>query len=78
MEIIINNIDIILIAAVIVIAAVVFARRGQIDLLRELIVSLSDTPCTDELYTRLPKITKMLISGKTVEKIITEEKSKIE
>lgn len=74
MELILANIDLILCALVILIAAVIFARRGQIELLRELILSLSDTTAPTELYERLPNVTKMLISSKTLSKIADQVK----
>lgn len=74
MEILIANIDLILIAAVILISAVVFARRGQIELLRELICSLADEVDAEELYPRLPTLTKVLVSGKTVDKLVDESR----
>ncbi len=74
MELIFANIDIILCALVILIAAVIFARRGQIELLRELILSLSDTTAPAELYERLPNVTKMLVSSKTLSKIADQVK----
>ncbi len=74
MELIFANIDLILCALVILIAAVIFARRGQIELLRELILSLSDTTSPSELYQRLPGVTKMLVSSKTLSKIANEVK----
>lgn len=72
MEILIANIDLILVALVILICAVVFARRGQIELIRELVFDLANTADGAELYQRLPKLTKMLISSKTVERIVTK------
>lgn len=72
MEIFLANLDIILVAVVIVIAAIVFARRGQIDLIRELVMDIVGSVDASELYERLPKITKMLVSDKTVEKIVSE------
>ena len=72
MEILLANLDIILVCIVIIIAAVVFARRGQIDLIRELVLDIVGTVDAHELYERLPKITKMLVSDKTVEKIVNE------
>lgn len=78
MEILINNIDLILIGAVIIISAVIFARNGQIELLRKLILSLADGIDTTELYKRLPVSTKLLVSGKTIEKLVSESKSSTE
>ena len=75
MEVLISNLDLILSAAVILISAVIFARRGQIELLRELILSLSDRADVSELYERLPGITKMLVSNKTVLKLSESAKS---
>ena len=72
MEAILENLDLILCAVTVIIAAVVFARRGQIALLRELILSLTDGIDTLSLYERLPTLTRMLISSKTVEKIVSE------
>ncbi len=75
LTIIIENIDLILIAAVVLISAVVFARRGQLQLLRELILSLSASITADELYEKLPTLTRLLISDKTVNKLVEETKS---
>ncbi len=75
MEIFLSNIDVILIGIVIIISAVIFARNGQIELLRELILSLADSVDTKELYTRLPVSTKLLVSGKTVDRIVSESKN---
>lgn len=72
MEMLIANIDLILVALVILICAVVFARRGQIELIRELVFDIANTASGAELYQRLPKLTKMLVSSKTVEKIVTK------
>lgn len=74
MELIFENMDLILTAAVVLISAVVFARKGQIQLLRELILSLSSSVDSEELYERLPTITKLLVSGKTVTKLVDETK----
>lgn len=74
MELIFENIDLILTAAIIIISAVVFARRGQIQLIRELILSLCDGITAEEIYERLPKLTRLMISTKTLTKL-TEEKS---
>ncbi len=71
MEILLENIDLILTALVILIAAIVFARQGQISLLRELLLSIADIDRT-RLYENLPKLTKMLLSNKTVEHICEE------
>lgn len=75
MEILIANLDLILIGVVIIIAAIVFARRGQIELLRELIVGLADGVDAEELYLRLPALTKMLVSGKTVDRLVLNSRS---
>lgn len=72
MELLLANLDLILCSVVVIIAAVVFARRGQIDLLRELVLSLTDGIDTAELYEKLPAVTKLLISDKTVERIVKE------
>ncbi len=72
MELLLSNLDLILCAAVILISAVIFARRGQIDLLRELIISLADGADMTELYERLPRLTKMLVSSKTVVKLSSD------
>ncbi len=72
MELLLSNLDLILCAAVILISAVIFARRGQIDLLRELIISLADGADMTELYERLPRLTKLLVSSKTVVKISSD------
>ena len=70
MEIILANLDLILIALIVLIAAVIFARQGQIDLLRELILSLTGGVDAEELYAKLPKVTKLLISDRTLNKIV--------
>ncbi len=75
MEIFIANIDLILIGAVIIISAVIFARNGQIELLRKLILSLADGIDTSELYSKLPVSTKLLVSGKTVDRLVSESKN---
>lgn len=75
MEIILANLDLLLIGIVIIIAAVVFARRGQIELLRELIVSLADSVDAEQLYEKLPTVTKMLVSDKTLDKLVRENKT---
>ena len=72
MELILANIDLILSALIILIAAVIFARRGQVELLRELILSLSDSTAPAELYNRLPTLTKLLVSSKALSKIADE------
>ncbi len=74
MELILENMDLILTGAVVLISAIVFARRGQIQLLRELILSLSNSVDPGELYESLPTITKLLVSGKTVTKLVDETK----
>lgn len=66
---ILNYIDLILVALVIIIAAIVLARRGQIALLRELILILADGIDAVDLYEHLPRLTRLLVSGKTVEKL---------
>jgi len=71
---ILNYLDIILISAVIIISAVVFARRGQIELLRELIRDLADGIDADDLYEHLPRLTRLLVSDKDVRKIANESK----
>ncbi len=75
MELILENADLILTGVVILISAIVFARRGQIQLLRELILSLSHRVDSEELYEKLPTITKLLVSGKTVTKLVDENKT---
>ncbi len=77
MEALIANLDLILCAVVVIISAVVFARRGQIELLRELVLSLTDGIDSAELYTRLPAVTKLLVSGKTLERIVDETKRNV-
>ena len=72
MEILIANLDLILTAVVVIIAAIVFARRGQIDLLRELVFSLTDGIDAGELYEKLPTVTRLLVSSKTVGQIVDE------
>ncbi len=69
-----ENLDLILSSIVIIISAIVFARRGQISLIRELILSLSyaDGISTDKIYNALPKLTKLLVSEKKVENIINQ------
>ena len=72
MEILMANVDLILIALIILVSAVIFARRGQIELIRELVLDIANNVDSTELYQRLPKLTKMLVSSKTVDKIITK------
>lgn len=74
MELILENIDLLLTGAVVLISAIIFARRGQIQLLRELILSLSSSVDSEKLYKSLPAITKLLVSGKTVTKLVDEAK----
>lgn len=71
MEILMENLDLILTALVILIAAVVFARQGQISLLRELIAGIGDTDAS-RLYETLPRVTKLLVSAGKVEAISKE------
>ena len=68
MEFLLQNIDLILTSAVIIVTAVVLARQGQISLLRELLLSLRDIDGTT-LYQTLPTATRLLVSSKTVETI---------
>ena len=65
MEAILANIDLILTAAVIIITAIILARRGQIALLRQLLLSLQAVD-GESLYQTLPTATRLLMSQQTV------------
>lgn len=89
MELILNNLDLILTAAAILIAAVVMIRRGQISLLRELLLNLinvtipqdgddnEDENFSERLYSMLPTLTRLLISSGTFDKLIKETNSRV-
>lgn len=89
MELILNNLDLILTAAAILIAAVVMIRRGQISLLRELLLNLinvtipqdgddnEDENFSERLYSMLPTLTRLLISSGTIDKLIKETNSRV-
>lgn len=81
MEAIIQNLDIILTAAVVLITAAILARQGQIALLRELILSLigtrtDKTANTEAVRSRvceaMPLMCRLLVSEKTVAKLVDE------
>ncbi len=78
MDIVLANIDLILTSAVIIIAAIVFARKGQIELLKELIAGLAENIDTDILYSKLPRLTRLLLSDKTVHKIALATQNPVE
>lgn len=63
--------DILIYAVVAVVTAVVLARRGQLALLKQLFLCLSSDVDKSELYKSFPRSTKLLISGKTVDKLCT-------
>jgi len=65
MEAILANIDLILTASVIIITAIILARRGQIALLRQLLLSLQEVD-GERLYQTLPTATRLLMSQQTV------------
>lgn len=73
MDAIISNLDLILCVAATLIAVIVLARRGQIALLRELISSLAENADLDAIYAALPRTTRLLVSAKTLEKMMREE-----
>ena len=89
MELILNNLDLILTAAAILIAAVVMIRRGQISLLRELLLNLinvtipqdgddnEDETFSERLYSMLPTLTRLLISSGTFDKLLRETNSRL-
>lgn len=89
MELILNNLDLILTAAAILIAAVVMIRRGQISLLRELLLNLinvtipqdgddnEDENFSERLYSMLPTLTRLLISSGTFDKLLRETNSRL-
>lgn len=90
MELILNNLDLILTAAAILIAAVVMIRRGQISLLRELLLNLINVTIpqdgddnedsenfSERLYSMLPTLTRLLISSGTFDKLLRETNSRL-
>jgi len=72
MEIFIENIHVIVCAVILVVAAIVFIRRGQIDLLKQLIASVSNGIDVSEFYEKLPALTRLLISSGKVEELARE------
>lgn len=93
MEIVYSNLDLILSAVVVIITAVILARRGQISLLRDLILSLvvsaeqnfgggtgeiKKSEVTSKIYDMLPTISKLLISSSTISDLIEEAKLRMD
>ena len=70
---ILNYLDIILTCAVVLISAAVFARHGQIEHIRALLSELSENIEVSDFYKGLPRLTRLLVSGKTVEKLKSEK-----
>ena len=93
MEVIFANLDLILAGAVVLISAVVLARRGQIKLLRELVLSLvvgaevdfgggtgeiKKSEVMKKVYELLPSMSKYLISESTVSELIENAKNELD
>jgi hypothetical protein len=93
MDIFLNNIDLILTSLIIIISAVILARRGQIELLRDFALSLvigaeieygggtgvlKKSDVTAKIYAMLPTISKLLISSSTISELIEEAKEKMD
>ena len=93
MEVIFANLDLILAGAVVLISAVVLARRGQIKLLRELVLSLvvgaevdfgggtgeiKKSEVVKKVYELLPSMSKYLISESKVSELIENAKNELD
>ncbi len=93
MTVFLDNLDLILSAAVLLISAVILARRGQISMLRELILSLvvgaeetygsgngalKKSDVAAKLYSQMPTVTKLLVGGPAVSALIEEGKAKMD
>lgn len=93
MEMVLNNIDLILTALVIIITTIILARHGQIEMIRELVLSLvvgaenefgsktgaiKKSDVTAKIYSMLPTISKLLIPGKTISSIIEDAKKEMD
>ena len=93
MEVIFANIDLILAAIVVVISAIILARRGQLNMLRELILSLvvgaeidygggtgeiKKAEVTKKVYELLPSLSKLVISENDISNLIESAKSEMD
>ena len=93
MEIMLNNIDLILTGLVIIITTIVLARHGQIELIRELVLSLvvgaekefgtktgalKKSDVTAKIYSMLPTVSKLVIPEKTISSIIEDAKREMD
>ncbi|MCI6842435.1 MAG: hypothetical protein PUG87_00130 [Eubacteriales bacterium] len=93
MNVIFSNLDLILAALAILITVAVLARRGQIGLIRELVLSLvvnaekeygaktgpiKKSDVTAKIYSMLPTASKLLISSGTVSDLIEEAKERMD
>ena len=91
MDIILANLDLILAGIVVIISAIIMARRGQLKMLRELILSLvvgaeidfgsgtgeiKKSEVMKQVYELLPSLSKLVISESEISEMI--EKAKIE
>ncbi|MBQ8510650.1 MAG: hypothetical protein IJ493_12155 [Clostridia bacterium] len=85
MELILENLDLILTAVVILLSAVILARRGQISLLRELILSLvlgtksddeDESALVERVKSLLPPTEKLPVSETKVEQLIADAEKK--
>ena len=93
MEAIFANIDLILAAIVVVISAIILARRGQLNMLRELILSLvvgaeidygggtgeiKKSKVMKQVYELLPSLSKLVISENEISNLIESAKSEMD
>lgn len=93
MEAIFANIDLILAAIVVIISAIILARRGQLNMLRELILSLvvgaeidygsgtgeiKKAEVTKKVYELLPSLSKLVISENDISNLIESAKSEMD
>ena len=93
MEVIFANLDLILAAIVVIISAIILARRGQLNMLRELILSLvvgaeidygsgtgeiKKAEVTKKVYELLPSLSKLVISENDISNLIESAKSEMD
>ena len=93
MEVIFANLDLILAAIVVIISAIILARRGQLNMLRELILSLvvgaeidygsgtgeiKKAEVTKKVYKLLPSLSKLVISENDISNLIESAKSEMD
>ena len=93
MEVIFANLDLILAAIVVVISAIILARRGQLNMLRELILSLvvgaeidygggtgeiKKAEVMKQVYELLPSLSKLVISENEISNLIESAKSEMD